>query len=147
MEIRKITEEELPKAMELVWEVFQQFEAPEYSSEGVQTFKDFIDSQDTNPSLEVYGAYEGDSLLGVIATRNEGSHVALFFVRQIYHRQGVGKKLFEYAAKLCGSDTITVNSSPYAVPIYRRLGFVDQDVEQLKDGIRYTPMKYTKQVD
>lgn len=38
-------------------------------------------------------------------------------------------------------DFITVNSSSYAVPIYHKLGFGYTDVEQLTDGIRYTPMK------
>ena len=37
---------------------------------------------------------------------------------------------------------ITVNSSPYAVPVYRKLGFVETDTEQLADGMRYTPMKF-----
>ena len=39
---------------------------------------------------------------------------------------------------------ITVNSSPYAVPVYHKLGFVDTDVEQISDGMRYTPMKYER---
>lgn len=39
---------------------------------------------------------------------------------------------------------ITVNSSPYAVPVYHKLGFVDMDVEQISDGMRYTPMKYER---
>lgn len=30
--------------------------------------------------LEAYGYYEGEELLGIMATRNEGGHVALFFV-------------------------------------------------------------------
>ena len=39
---------------------------------------------------------------------------------------------------------ITVNSSPYAVPVYHKLGFVDTDVGQISDGMRYTPMKYER---
>lgn len=38
---------------------------------------------------------------------------------------------------------LTLNSSPYGLPFYRRLGFVPQSGEQEKDGIRFTPMKYT----
>lgn len=130
--------------MELVWQVFLEFEAPDYSAEGVQTFRNHINSQLATPTHDVYAGYDGDSFLGVIATRNEGSHISLFFVRTENHGQGVGRKLFEYVAALCSSDAITVNSSPYAVPIYRKLGFVDQDEEQLSDGIRYTPMKYQR---
>lgn len=32
-------------------------------------------------SLTINGAYEDDELIGVIATRNEGNHIALFFVK------------------------------------------------------------------
>ena len=38
----------------------------------------------------------------------------------------------------------TVNSSPYAVPVYHKLGFIDMDSEQLSDGIRFTPMKFER---
>ncbi|MCQ4640814.1 GNAT family N-acetyltransferase [Blautia coccoides] len=38
----------------------------------------------------------------------------------------------------------TVNSSPYAVPVYHKFGFVDTDCEQLTDGMRYTPMKFRR---
>ncbi|WP_460645598.1 GNAT family N-acetyltransferase [Lacrimispora brassicae] len=38
---------------------------------------------------------------------------------------------------------MTVNSSPYAVEIYHKLGFVDTDTEQLVNGIRFIPMEYT----
>ena len=143
MEIKKISTEEISEAMKLVWDVFQEFEAPDYSSEGINTFKEFIDGQLTNLTIELYGAFEEDALLGVIATRSEGSHIALFFVRKDYDRQGVGRKLFEHILSANNSNSITVNSSPYAVKIYRKLGFVDLDSEQLTHGLRYIPMKHS----
>ena len=39
MDIRKLTENEKPAAMELAWRVFLEFEAPEYSPEGVLVFR------------------------------------------------------------------------------------------------------------
>lgn len=41
----------------------------------------------------------------------------------------------------------TVNSSPYAVPVYHKLGFIDMDSEQLADGMRFTPMKFERYRD
>ena len=38
MEIQKLREPELPAAVELCWRVFQKFEAPDYSPEGVEAF-------------------------------------------------------------------------------------------------------------
>lgn len=50
--------------------------------------------------------------------------------------------LFETAKAECKRPEITVNSSPYAVKIYKHLGFVPTAEEQTVNGIRFTPMKY-----
>ena len=76
----------------------------------------------------------------MLATRNEGKHIALFFVDARYQRQGIGRQLFE-SAKQAG---MTVNASPYAVEIYHKLGFVETDKEQVVNGLRFTPMEYGK---
>jgi GNAT superfamily N-acetyltransferase len=94
-------------------------------------------------SLDMYGYYSDEKLIGVIAIRNKGNHIALFFVDGKYHIQGIGRKLFSYVLENSSSDEITVNSSPYAKEVYHRLGFVDTDVEQTVDGIRFT-MVYRK---
>jgi predicted GNAT family N-acyltransferase len=41
----------------------------------------------------------------------------------------------------CMRSVYTVNSSPYAVEFYEKRGFEKVSEEQLKDGIRFTPMK------
>lgn len=61
-----------------------------------------------------------------------------------HQRQGIGRKLWNFLRENSSSKTITVNSSPYAVPVYHKLGFIDTDTEQLSDGIRYIPMKFEK---
>ena len=91
--------------------------------------------------LCVYGAFVHGTLAGVLATQSGGSHIALFFVKGAYHRQGIGRRLFETALAACGAGKMTVNSSPYAVPVYHRLGFRDTDAEQVTDGLRFTPME------
>ena len=52
----------------------------------------------------------------------------------------------EYLKENSSNDEFTVNSSPFAVPVYHKLGFVDTNTEQLTDGIRYTPMKYMRNI-
>ncbi len=37
-------------------------------------------------------------------------------------------------------DKITVHSSPYAVDVYKKLGFVQTGEKQENDGIIYVPM-------
>jgi len=60
------------------------------------------------------------------------------------HQKGIGRKLFEYALEKSTGNKITVNSSPYAVEVYKKLGFVPNSGEQVVDGIRFTPMTYIK---
>ena len=38
-EIRRLRAEEVPSAMELAWDTFLRFEAPDYGPEGVETFR------------------------------------------------------------------------------------------------------------
>lgn len=142
MEIRKLREEEKPAAMELAWTVFQRFEAPEYPPQGIRTFRDYITDPAAVAVLTVWGALENGRLIGVLALREGGTHISLFFVDSRYHRQGVGKALFQRLLAENGTAQLTVNSSPYAVEVYRHLGFHAMAPEQLTDGIRYTPMRY-----
>lgn len=142
--IEEISANDREKALALVFAVFMQYEAPDYSEQGIQTFHDFIHSQELLSMLQFYGAYSENELAGVIATRNGGNHIALFFVESRYQRQGIGRKLFEWILRNSTGEKITVNSSPYAVEVYKRLGFVPDREEQIADGMRFTPMTYRK---
>lgn len=144
MKIRKLLQAEKANAMRLVWDVFLEFEAPNYSKEGIQTFRDFIENKETINALEVYGAYEKENLLGMIATREDESHIALFFVKGSYQRKGIGRKLVEVVLKNSNSKEITVNFSLFATKVYQKLGFKEVDIEQTTKGMRYIPMKYNK---
>ena len=55
---------------------------------------------------------------------------------------GTAIVMFEAMRRDYDRQCFTVHSSPYAVEIYRHLGFVPTDSEQLTDGLRYTPMKF-----
>ncbi len=144
MEIRKIGDMQIPEAIALIWTTFLQFEAPDYSDEGVQSFRNFIEDKAILRTLEFCGAYENEELRGVIATKDNRRHICCFFVKAQYHRQGIGRRLWEYILQHSENEVFTVNSSPYAVPFYHKLGFVDTAGEQLTDGIRYTPMKFQR---
>ena len=144
MVIKKLAQSDMDDALKLVLNVFMMYEAPDYIDEGINTFRSCIGNQDYIDSLTLYGAFDNNKVIGVIATRNEGNHIALFFVDGKYHRQGIGKRLFNIVIENSTSIKITVNSSPYAIEAYHHLGFIDTNIEQLTDGMRYTPMIYTK---
>jgi pimeloyl-ACP methyl ester carboxylesterase/predicted GNAT family N-acyltransferase len=142
LRVRPLEPSEICAALNLVWQVFLEFEAPDYAEEGVAEFKRFIDSKEMVETLALYGAFAKERMAGVAATRNNGNHIALLFVDSRYHRRGVARKLFETVRQDAAPGPITVNSSPYAAEAYRRLGFQDTDAERLTNGIRYIPMKY-----
>lgn len=139
--IRKINQEEIENALQLVRQVFDEYEAPDYTQEGVEEFYKSIRDEKYLSELCWYGAFIRGNLVGVLATRNAGSHIALFFVDAKYHRQGIGKQLYQAARIANHSGVMTVNSSPYAVPVYRKLGFKNTGSEQVVNGLRFTPME------
>lgn len=83
----------------------------------------------------------GAAVVGVLCMRAP-QHIGGFFVDAAYHRRGIGRRLLEAMRRDYARQVFTVNSSPYAVEVYRHLGFVPTDTEQLTDGLRYTPMRY-----
>ena len=62
--------------MDLALGVFMEFVAPDYPEEGVKAFRGVVGNPDAVRLLEVYGAFDGDRLTGVLATRNEGAHIS-----------------------------------------------------------------------
>lgn len=141
MTIRKILKEEMKEALELVWRVFLEFEAQDYSEEGIKEFKNTIDDINWIEARDFYGSYdENNKILGVIATRDY-THIALFFVDGKYHKQGIGRKLFDKVKSFNDKNYFTVNSSPYAHEVYKHLGLLDTDKEQCVNGLRFYPMK------
>ena len=150
MEIAKLQKSDMKNALELIWCVFQEFEAPDYSEQGVNTFKEFICYDSITEKLEngqmmFWGCFISGDLTGVIAIRDT-NHISMLFVKKEYQRKGIAKKLFQTLVEYCKTNesikSITVNSSPYALEIYHHLGFKDTNAEQTVDGIRFTSMKY-----
>lgn len=131
---------EIPDALELVWKVFLEYEAPDYTEEGINEFKRTIEDDSWVNAREFYGAFDGDKIVGVIATK-DGNHIALFFVDGDYHRRGIGRNLFNMVLELNKDGYFTVNSSPYAHEVYKHLDFFDTDTERCISGLRFYPMR------
>lgn len=135
---------------DVVWEVFEEFVAPGYSYEGIETFKNFIQANEIRKAADsgrmfTICCWDGKILVGVISMR-DGYHICLLFVKKDYHRQGIAKELLKRAINKCKKirpdlTQITVNSSPYAANIYKRLGFEAVGDQTTRDGITYIPMK------
>jgi predicted GNAT family N-acyltransferase len=142
--VRRLERNELNNALPLIWNVFCEYEAVNYPKSGEQAFWNAIHSEEYLDMLTAYGAFDGGRLIGIIATRNAGSHIALFFVDEQHHRQGIGRSLWNKVLAETEADVITVNSSLFAQEIYRSLGFIETDDVQTEDGIKYVPMCYKR---
>ncbi|MCL2034153.1 MAG: GNAT family N-acetyltransferase [Oscillospiraceae bacterium] len=148
--VKEIGAGDLEQALGLVNAVFSEFVASDYSERGRTEFENYLKNKQAEVSSDVeagrkkvWGYYENDEILGVIATRDI-SHVALMFVDKLHHRKGIAKQMFRVALDNVKENKditqMTVHSSPYAVKVYERLGFVQTDKQQEKNGIIYIPM-------
>lgn len=133
---------------DLISEVFNKFVAPGYSEEGIKEFYRYANSEalaarQGNNNFCLVAEMEG-RIVGMVEMRN-CNHVSLLFVKE--RGRGIAKELFNRALEKCITETseclqVTVNSSPYAVSIYERIGFRVVGEEKTENGITYIPMKY-----
>lgn len=137
-------------AMAVAWKTFMQFDAKDYTEEGIQSFQDFVTDEVLKRMFDM-GAYQvfvatdtDNNIIGMISLRNE-THISLLFVDGNHHKKGVGRALMEelcrYVSDEEGYRRVTVNAAPYAVGFYHKLGFKDTGREEVKEGITYTPME------
>lgn len=149
IQVRSAYKDEWKEAMELAWKTFLKFEADVYSPEGIRNFEDFVTDTMLHRmfllgTYQLFVAVENSKIVGMITLRNV-THISLLFVDESYHKQGVGRRLVEYVTHYLltelGEHATTVNSSPYGIGFYHKLGFCDIGPRQEKDGIIFTPME------
>ena len=143
IEIRQLLNKEKDEALLFVKKVYIESKDESYSEKGIETFCNFVDNKEITKSFKVYGAFEDNVLKGVIATDRRKRHINLFFVDKSSQAKGIGKKLMSIIIDHNENSFITVNSSRYAVPIYKNLGFIKTEEEKEQDGLKFTPMKLT----
>ena len=130
--------------------VFDEFVGSGYSPEGVAEFMKYCDPAAMAARREGHFTLIAECqglIAGAIEVRNN-EHISLFFVLKEFHSRGIGGKLFQaalekIAAETGGKQKMTVNSSPFAVKIYEKLGFVQTEPETTINGIVFVPMERT----
>ena len=146
---------------QLVQKSFHRFIAGDYKPEGLKTFLEDTSSKGISRILgkwplaivaEAKGGSGDAAIVGVLALRL-ANHISLFFVEESWHGKDVGTLLLKEAVRRTQKahpdvHAITVNSSPYAVGFYEKMGFKRRGPEQYMDGMLVNPMKlhlYKKQ--
>jgi GNAT superfamily N-acetyltransferase len=89
-------------------------------------------------------ARDGARLAGVVALRDT-THLFNLYVDLGYQRHGLATRLWQHARQQVGrlgdERGFTVNSSLFAVPVYRRFGFELAGPAHVTHGIAIQPMK------
>ncbi|MFH0894878.1 MAG: GNAT family N-acetyltransferase [Bacteroidota bacterium] len=134
---------------QLIKKVYDEFVSIDYSNEGNQFFYDWIDplkiAERHQKQNTIMLAWEDLNLVGMIEIR-DNNWISLLFVDKKYHGQGIAKKLFQEALKKSilknpKLEKFNVHASPYSIPAYQKLGFIESDVMQENNGIKYLPME------
>lgn len=95
----------------------------------------------------VFVAEDAGEIVGVLRGRKD--KLQSLFVREDYHRQGVGRRLVEQFEQACarqGAEEIKVQATLYAVPFYLAMGYKrTTGTRQMRSfdgrGLAYQPMK------
>ena len=85
--IRWARPDEWEQVMEMIWETFQKFDAPDCEPEGRQSFYDFIMDEHLKESFlagnyKLLVAVDGDEIIGAGSLRNV-NHISLLFFRAL----------------------------------------------------------------
>lgn len=149
MLIKQLKKNEIPAALFLIEEVFEEMKSPTYLQEGIDTFRKIIEPTPANTllmsnKLLFWGAYCDNKLNGVIALNGMG-HITLLFVCSQNQKKGIGRMLvqeaYHYSQQVLHLNKMTVHSIPSALQAYLCMGFVITGEQQITSGIRYIPMK------
>jgi len=89
-------------------------------------------------------ALGSNNIVGVAAMK-DGTHLFHLFVAPEYQKKGLSILLWNTIQNITksGKKEFTVNSTPYAVPVYEKFGFVASGTRTEKNGVAFVPMKKT----
>jgi len=148
LKIRKAVPEDSESISNLICDLVEKFIAGDFSSRGrdylLNTMTAEAISQKIQTGYRYHVAEANGTLTGVVAVR-DNNHLYHLFVAEQFQRKGIAKKLWQFAMKKClskgNTGEFTVNSSAYALDVYKKLGFVAQLGPKVKNGVVFYPMK------
>lgn len=138
-----LTHKNINEVIQLIKQTFLEFVAPDYDESGIKNFFKFAEDEELLKKLLFYAALHDDKITGILAVDDKVNHICLFFVDKAFQNTGIGSALFKKFLNESIPKAVTVNSSPFAVNIYEKLGFTATSSRQVSDGIVYIPMRYS----
>lgn len=168
MKIKQATEDDAKAISSLIIQTATAQLRDEFSDDGWILFLKLL-NEDTQKSLikskkfnylvvvnkGVVNENAVEEIVGVLATKDV-NHLFHFFIKPSWQGKGLAKLLWNQAVieihgvldkktiKAQNNDnSVSVNSSDFGLNFYQHLGFVMEAGRQKKNGICYTPMRFT----
>lgn len=144
MGIRKAIETDVPKVASLVKSLAHYYlnepsrELPSWLADTL-TYEAFAARISSTEYLN-FVFEEAGSIVGYIAIKKTG-HLYHLFVAEECQGRGVSRLLWEHAKRHCQCNCFSLRSSIYAVPVYKRFGFLESGPVGTKDGVSFQPME------
>lgn len=146
--IRKATVSDSHIISQLISSNAQSLLQDDFEDDGLNFFLNAVKKTSIKEYMEQGFAYWvaeiNDEIVGVVAVK-DFSHLFHLFVDKAHHKKGIAKQLWQEVLKYSlandNNGMFTLNSTSYALPVYQNWGFVTTDEEQMRHGIRFTPMK------
>lgn len=150
MQIRRATIEDAHAISDLIRPLAEQYIAHEFSPEGAGILLASMDAAAIEgyfaAGYEYHVAEEDGVLVGVVGVR-DNSHLYHLFVADEFRGRGFARELWRVARDACRAagnvGEFTVNSSGFAVGMYRKFGFVETSPPETRNGVTSIPMKLT----
>jgi GNAT superfamily N-acetyltransferase len=140
--LRPASPDEAAAIAALAEPVYARFLAPEYDAQGRSVFSAYIAPEAIAERLRTgsrgWVVDAGGQLVGFIETARR--HIHLIVVHADWHNRGLARQLIAAATADLGPGIVTLNASPYALPIYERIGFRVTGPQAVRNGIIATPM-------
>lgn len=139
------------EALQMAEEVFLEFDAPLFPEHGKDTFLRFLRGRKLKTALllgsgAVYICTSDGSAAGMAAVTNlfnrKEIHLSLAFVKGEFHRKGVGRALLSRITEDFPRRNISVNAAPPGYEFYKAMGFTPTAMENMVDGLIFTPMLF-----
>jgi GNAT superfamily N-acetyltransferase len=134
---------------QLIKRGYDEFVAVDCSEKGNRFFYDWIQpekiAERQKDQINIWVAISDSKIIGMIGIR-ENKYISLLFVDKEYQGHGIAKRLFNESLKTClqrdpSLRIFYVHASPFSIPVYRKLGFIETAEMQEENGIKYLPME------
>lgn len=148
-QIRKATVADVNKIYDLVLSLAPLYleqpddSLPEWFSQTLTTeaFSSRITSEEYDNYVYV-NASDKTELNGYISLKKP-NHLYHLFVAPNHHKKGIARELWQYVLTEHPCENYLLRSSLYAVPIYKKFGFVEEGEISNKDNISFQAMKFS----